>query len=119
MSNTEPDQKMLDAATAALDASCDKLDGQTLSRLNKIRHEALELPQQRWGRTVVAPFGGLVAASVLVVMLLPFWNQNPITEVPSSNSAMEDLEILISSDSLEFYEDFEFYQWLEENAPSV
>lgn len=115
MSHLPEDKKMLDAVSATLDKSCDSLDGYTLSRLNKIRHDALA--QSRRRKAMLGPFGGFVTASVLV-FIVSLWYQNS-AEILSPNSAIEDLEILTSSESLEFFEDFEFYQWLEENESSV
>jgi hypothetical protein len=101
-----------------LDRSCNALDGQTLSRLNRIRHEALERKQTR-GSRMLLPFGGFVTASVLVLSVTMFRPGAPETDIPASASPLEDIEILTSSDSLDLYEDYEFYQWLAENDSPV
>ena len=107
-----------------LDRSCDRLDGHTLSRLNSIRHAAVEhgKRQQRFpGRAMLAPFGGLATACVLVVVVSLFYQQPESSgqALPDNRTAIEDLDILTSAESLEFFENLEFYQWLEENEASV
>jgi hypothetical protein len=38
------------------------------------------------------------------------------TGLPTAGeAALEDIEILTSNESLDLYEDYEFYQWLAEN----
>lgn len=114
--------EFLAAARDELERGCERLDGHTLSRLNRIRHAALERPGAR-RRALLAPFGGLVTASVLalvVVMALPNRNQETAAPVPADpDLAIEDLEILTSEESLDFYADFEFYQWLADNGSSI
>jgi hypothetical protein len=117
------DQAFLDKARHELDQSCDRLDGRTLSRLNSIRHAALE-QQQRPGRALLAPFGGLATACILVLVVSLYYDGKPGTPAPvqagsGTETVIEDLDILTSMEGLEFYENLEFYQWLEENESSV
>lgn len=115
------DEAFLDKIRQDLDQSCDRLDGHTQSRLNSIRHAAVEHGlerQPRWhSRVLLAPFGGLVTACVLVVVVSLVYQQpgTPMPSIPDSRTAIEDLDILTSAESLEFIENLEFYQWLEEN----
>ncbi len=111
------DERMVAGIRQQLDKSCNALDGQTLSRLNRIRHEALERKQTR-GSRMLLPFGGFVTASVLVLAVTLF-RPGPEADVSTGASPLEDLEILTSSDSLDLYEDYEFYQWLAENDSPV
>jgi hypothetical protein len=110
-------QRLVDGVRQHLDRSVNALDGQTLSRLNRIRHAALEHKQARASRMLL-PFGGFVTACVLVVSVMMFGpGRAPDTE--AATSPMEDIDILTSSDSLDLYEDYEFYQWLAENDAQV
>lgn len=105
-----------------LDKSCDRLDGHTQSRLNSIRHAALEHGQKTGGNSLLAPFGGLVTACVLVLvvsLMFPGQPQTPVPSNPGTTTPLEDLDILSNAESLEFFENLEFYQWLEENEVSV
>ena len=109
----QPDP-FLSAVCRELDHGCDGLDGYTLSRLNRIRHTALEhkrSPMQFW-----LPTGGVVTACMLVLAVSLNGMQ---TESALEAPALEDLEILTSTENLEFFEDYEFYQWLAENESSV
>jgi len=100
-----------------LDRSCNALDGQTLSRLNRIRHAALERKQARASRLLL-PFGGFVTACVLVLSVTMF-APGSAPEADALASPLEDIDILTTSDSLDLYEDYEFYQWLAENGSQV
>lgn len=115
--NSMPNKQVEDIRKE-LDRSCDALDGYTLSRLNAIRHQALEHKRaRRAGRSslMLLPLGGLVTACVLVlaVSLVSQRSQLPAEGAPVPT--FEDLELLATNEGLEFYEDYEFYQWLAGN----
>lgn len=116
-SDSPDEQRLVDGVRKRMDQSCNALDGHTLSRLNRIRHAALERKQARASRMLL-PFGGFVTASVLVVSVMMF-GPGRVPETEAVPSALEDIEILTSSDSLDLYEDYEFYQWLAENDAQV
>lgn len=119
--NNFDEQAFLEKASNELDHSCERMDGETLSRLNTIRHAAIERGNKST-RVFLAPFGGLITACVLVFVVSVFYPGQP--DVPGqgtsdSGMAIEDLDILTSAESLELFENLEFYQWLEENESSV
>lgn len=94
-----------------LDRSCAALDGYTLSRLHRIRSEAVARRRsllQRW----LLPFGTLVTASALV-LAIGLYSRSPAPG--ADNAALEDIEILAANEALDFYADYEFYQWLAQN----
>jgi hypothetical protein len=118
----QSEQQFLNNISDELDRSCDGLDGHTQSRLNSIRHAALEHGRKSLSRTLLSPFGGLVTACVLVLvvgMLYQGQLEIPTQAGPDNISPMEDLDILTSAESLELFENLEFYQWLEENEISL
>ena len=118
----QSEQQFLNNISDELDRSCDGLDGHTQSRLNSIRHAALEHGRKSLSRTLLSPFGGLVTACVLVLvvgMLYQGQLEIPAQAGPDNISPMEDLDILTSAESLELFENLEFYQWLEENEISL
>lgn len=92
------------------DESVDQLDAATLSKLNQSRHRALEelttgpSPLWRW-----APAVGVTAA-VLVAVLVTLPGQQRIDAMPES---MADMEILLGEDSIEMFEDLEFYTFID------
>jgi hypothetical protein len=104
----------LDSVRRELDAASGRLDGRTLSRLHRIRSEALSrrtkpaASDRSWW-----PLGGLAAAGLLAVNLTLNWSQ-PSAMVPQDGQAeaLEDIDLLTANDALELYEDYEFYQWL-------
>ena len=109
MKKTE--EKFSRDAKAAFDASVEKLDAATLSKLNRGRQQALaelERPGRRW--SMWAPATGVAAAALVAVMI----TQSPLTvdeaELPA---AVADMEILLGDDSIEMLEELEFYSWLD------
>ena len=119
------EQSFLDSVKKELDNSCDRLDGHTLSRLNSIRHEAMEKKGAKARNPYLAPFGGLATAFVLILAIS--LNQTtgpesavfPVSESTSASLPIEDLEILTASEELDFFENFEFYEWLADNDISA
>lgn len=106
------DEKRAERARQLLDESVEHLDAATLSRLNQARQQALEAAtrHKRWGRgSWLVPAGGLAAAFLAAVI---WWPQATMDVAPVP--PVEDLEILVSADSLEMLEDLEFFMWLDE-----
>lgn len=96
-------------AKEVFDASVDRLDAATLSKLNQGRHAALaelDRPVRQWSRWV--PATGVAAAVAIAVMVMQ--SPAPVNELPS---AVTDMEILLGEDSIEMLEDLEFYSWID------
>jgi len=118
MSEQKSDQQFEHDIKRELDQSCDRLDAQTLSRLNHIRHQALEgtLEVNRpafYQRPLLS--GGVLAACALVLSIGFYFNIDTGNELGIAISELEDIEILSAEENFEFYEDIEFYQWLSMN----
>lgn len=111
----DSDALLLKNMKQELDRSCAALDGHTVSRLNAMRHKALD-QKLRKRSPMLLPFGGLVTASALVFTITLFPGPGSVTDTAPANSALEDIEILAAGENIEFYEDYEFYQWLATNA---
>ena len=98
-------------ARQVLDKSLESLDAATLSRLNQARHQALERKSRvGFNGSYITHMATIAAVLLLVVSLVPQQpTLSPITFSP------EELEVLAVTDSetLAFYEDLEFYQWLD------
>ena len=104
------DEEFNKRAKADFDSSVDALDAETLSRLNRARHAALaelQQPARQWSRWV--PAAGLAAAAVVAVVIV----QNPVGIDEPPPAAVADMEILLGEDSIEMFEDLEFYSWLD------
>lgn len=104
------DEALLTSIRQELDRSCSALDGYTLSRLHRIRSTAIARRPSRL-QAMLLPFGGLVTACALVVTLSLNWNAAGLQSAPAADS-LEDIEILAANEALDFYAEYEFYQWL-------
>lgn len=106
----EFDDKFAREAKSLFDASVDELDAATLSTLNQGRHQALAkatAQPEQWLRWV--PAAGIAAATLLAVMvILP----GP-TGVEVAPATLTDMDILLDEDSIEMFEDLEFYTWID------
>jgi hypothetical protein len=115
-------------AKQALDDSAQNLDAATLSRLNRARQSALDRTRPRRVRTWFAPAGLVSACAVLLVVAVTWYR--PVTAPPAGGDAVtadglanasataggfsaNDLELVSSDDSIEFYQDLDFYAWLD------
>jgi hypothetical protein len=110
---SELDHSWVKQAKAVLDQSAEGLDGATASRLNRARQAALAQRARplRWYLPA-----GLVSASVLLLALFTWHGRAPEpAEFPltAKNAAVSDIDLVSSDDSLEFYQDLEFYAWLD------
>lgn len=102
-----------------LDEQVETIDYATRSRLNQARQHALaqlqQVRRQRWGWWL----GSAVAASLAAFFAVNLWLSGPtvdgssLDELLAENPAELDLELLVASDSLELYENLEFYAWLQ------
>jgi len=111
-SDNETDEKIVVQAKKLFDESVERLDAAALSRLNKGRHAALE--QSHGGRSGVRwsswlPASGVAAAVLISVMVMRAPSDDNMPAVVAS-----DFEILLQGESLEMFEDLEFYSWLDD-----
>ena len=95
----------------ALDESADALDANTLSKIRQIRAQAVEKAAGKsfnW----FGVMSGALATTCVIVFAVMVLIKTPTT---MQSVPVDDLELISSSDSLELYEDLEFYEWLEEH----
>ena len=104
-------------ARVLLEESVSRIDGRTRSRLNQVRHAALEAaaaPRRpwRWRSYTLMPAAG-VAAALLVTLVL--FNREPSVESPvlEGQHAVEDMDLLADSEGLELMDGWDgpFYEW--------
>jgi len=103
----ESERRFIEAVKVELDRSSATLDAATLSRLNRARQRALAqpVPKQRW----LMPGLGLATAAV-VVLAVALLTAAP---KPAPEGVVEHIDLLSTADSIEFYDELEFYLWLE------
>lgn len=123
---TPDDEALLLSVKQNLDRSCAALDGATQSRLNAMRHAALAEGQRRvaggafgrFGRLgslrmpQLLPFGGVITACALAIAILVQLPSLPGSGSLPDTAPVEDLDLLVATEELDFYEEIEFYQWL-------
>lgn len=111
--DTNADEAFAETAKTLFDDSVASLDGETQSRLTRLRHEALkELDERRPAWVQWAPATGVAAAAVVALVM---WTGGPEVQDFAEPSTASDMEILLTEDSLEMLEDLEFYSWIELN----
>jgi hypothetical protein len=111
--NTRPNEPWVERAVALLDESAESLDAATLSRLNRARQAALAQHRRLWSGWML---GGSLAGATLALALAFGIGQRsalaPSHATVSAESAGE-ADALAADDSLDLYENLDFYAWLD------
>ena len=123
-----PAARWAESLRRELDEHAEALDAATRSRLNRARQSALieserEAARPRWWSWSARPLrvllpAGVAAALALAVALHPTMLERGGNEPAPAAAVVEDLELIQQSESLELFEDQEFYAWLDESEPS-
>lgn len=108
MNAKDSEQAFINRAREAFDGSVENLDEETRSAIARSRRRALESSTGK-GRWIMLPAGALATVALAVVLYFSVSARN------GNGLEADDLDMLSSSESLEFYEDLEFYQWLDES----
>lgn len=114
MKQQRSEEQLLNDIKQELDGSCDRLDAQTLSRLNYARHQALEGNSTAFFQRRFLT-GGALTACVLVLGIGFYIQRDSQAELDIALSELEDIEILSADENFELYEEIDFYQWLSMN----
>jgi len=86
--------------------SVDALDGQTLSRIARIRYSALEQADHKSRKTRLWLPAGAIATACLALLIFALVPQQPVED----KIFIDEIEII---SELDFYENLEFYEWLD------
>ena len=108
---TSDNDKLGNSIKQTLDNSVDDLDAATLSRIRQVRTRALEKAEGQSINWFSVTSGALATACVMVFAVIILLRSESLPQ----NVPVDDLDLISSSESFEFYEDLEFYQWLETN----
>ena len=99
-------------AQELLRASADGLDGNIRSRLTQARSAAVEEARKTRGpfiwRTLV-PAGALAGVAALAFVL---WNGSQQAGPATLHNSLDDIDLIVTSESFELLEDLEFYEWV-------
>ena len=110
MKQDNKDQLFTDNARQRLDKSVDATDEETSSRLRQIRYQALNKKADKniWLTT----YSAFAATAAVLVLTITVW----LTQAPTINDelVLEDISILTSTEELDFYQQLEFYNWLDD-----
>lgn len=103
--------KLMQQVLNQLDAGVQYMDGATASRLRQARATAIEKglsgkirPWLGWAISGAA----LAPVIVLSVILL----LQPSAHMPSEVLGIDDINILVEQDDVDFFEELEFYRWM-------
>ena len=110
----EPSDKdqFLQKVQNTLDQSVDGLDDDTLRALRNARRKAVTTSERRPGWLL--PVGGLAMAATVAAFSVSLWMADPQPGVNPQLPPLEDLALLGDAESLEFYQDLDFYLWLDD-----
>jgi len=112
MSAFNPEKEFTEKVRKTLDTSIEGLEPGIQSRLNRMRNEALEKAagkKRPFQFLFSKPVAGLVAASILL-LITTLYLKGPSQTTPVN--PIEDIEILSSTDNIDFYENLDFFFWL-------
>ena len=110
MKQDNKDQAFLDNTRRVLDNSVDAIDEETSSRLRQIRYQALNnKAEKNYG---LIPYSAFAATAAVLVLTITIW----LTQAPDINDelVLQDISILTSTEELDFYQQLEFYNWLDD-----
>ena len=120
MNTKDPEELLLERAKDLLDRGVENLGPQTERRLEDIRFRALSAGEEKrpgffsFRRWVMV--GGFAAATAAAVALF-FWMSPSPQPLPTGH--VEDLEIITAKERLDFYQNIDFYRWLETNGNGI
>ncbi|HFE38538.1 MAG TPA: hypothetical protein ENK06_09025 [Gammaproteobacteria bacterium] len=120
------EDKLVVLSRQLLDESLEGLDESILTRLRESRQKAVrQAAQQNKGNAEppfsfpvwLAPVGAGATFATVILTIALFWMQ-PLPQHNANEHFIEDLSLLTASEELEFYQDIEFYLWLEDEYSS-
>ena len=118
MSADREEERWIARTRQALDDDVAGLDGATLSRLNRARQGALDAQGRPRLKPAWLGAGAAVLAASLVLAVALRIDDPAIRPPIGEPSAAADFELISSEESIELYEDQEFYAWLDAQSSS-
>ena len=114
MIGDKTEQQFIDEVKTVFDQNVEQFDAETVSRLNNIRNIALDTATGKSRHWILYPAGAFAAAGLAIIIFNVIQH-----DVSTATIKAEDIEIISAIDGLDFYENLEFYRWLEEYETST
>ena len=106
-------QPWIRRARELLDDSAQALDAATLSRLNRARQAALGAGRARRLLPAWAPALGFACSAVLLLAIVLWPHRHGAAPSPHAPVVAADADFASPDDSIEFYQNLDFYAWLD------
>ena len=111
------EQQIARRARALFAASTSRLDAGTRSRLARARSEAVAAAGSGWfsrwfGASPALSLSSVAAALLIAVVVWQSSDRLAAVDASGPVAVFGDLDILLEGESLELFEDLEFYAWL-------
>ncbi|MFQ5542910.1 MAG: hypothetical protein ACE5FY_01005 [Nitrospiria bacterium] len=113
----EIEEILLSSSRNLLDQELHAMNDQVIARLRASRQRALNVEKKTFSSPWMIPATGIALACTSILLFF-FLTQGPVKnnmETVVFIPDIVDLELLASTESYEFYDDLEFYEWLAEN----
>ena len=110
MTDHERQQRFLANARNTLDNSLESIDAETARQLKQVRYKALEQNHKKSSWFMPVSSIAVTASVVTLTVALWFTQFNELNE----ELVLEDITLLTATEELEFYQELEFYNWLDE-----
>ncbi|PIE00965.1 MAG: hypothetical protein CSA79_01610 [Thiothrix nivea] len=122
--HNKAEPELLDIVRQGLTGQCDRLPEETLRRLQVMRAGVLDktaAPSRFYNRTIfgvpLTPLSAALSVGVLWGMLL-MMPDNPLQQYTAGNAGeavdmVDDVDVLMSTEDIEFLENLEIYEWLD------
>ena len=110
----ENTERFLRQLNDRLDQSVEDMDVSTQARLRAARQEAVAASEVHSHPAWLLPVGSLAAAATVAVLTVSLWLVPPDETVDNPLPPLEDFALLSDNEGLEFYQDLDFYLWLDD-----
>jgi len=110
MMQDKDEAAFLAQAKTTLDEAEGRVDDITKARLRTLRREAVAARRERHRPAWLLPAAGLATAATVATLAVTLWSVPP---APNETLPLDDLALLSDAEALEFYEELDFYLWLE------
>jgi len=106
----EKDIEWLESIRLHLEQGVDQIDEATGSKLSQIRRQALDKKTSKKFTAYFLPAAAIASACLVLALLIYIPEQG---SNQNQNEMIDDLDLITTSESLDLFEDLEFYEWLE------